>query len=202
MKLIYLKEIDSTQKYLISKLKSSNLFPPICVWSDYQTNGIGSRGNKWIGKRGNLFFSFAYYKNEFNVPLESLSIYFGWLFKKSLNKLGSNVVMKWPNDIYLIDKEPKKIGGVITNIVRDFVVCGIGLNTSYSPLKEFGCLDIKVKNDKILQNFFDMDFPSWEEVFCEYKREFKRTGTFLGIEGKLLNDGSLEKNGQRIYSNR
>ena len=201
MKLIYLKEVDSTQKYLISKLKSSKLSPPVCVWSDYQTNGIGSRGNKWIGKRGNLFFSFAY-KNEFKVPLESLSIYFGWLFKKSLNKLGSNAVMKWPNDIYLIDKEPKKIGGVITNLVRDFVVCGIGLNTSYPPSKEFGCLDIKVKNDKILQNFFDMDFLSWEEVFCEYKKEFKRTKAFFGIEGRLLNDGSLEKNRQRIYSNR
>jgi BirA family biotin operon repressor/biotin-[acetyl-CoA-carboxylase] ligase len=59
LRYIYFDKIDSTQKYLVEKIKLKELSPPICIWSEYQTNGIGSRGNSWIGKKGNLFFSFA-----------------------------------------------------------------------------------------------------------------------------------------------
>jgi BirA family biotin operon repressor/biotin-[acetyl-CoA-carboxylase] ligase len=200
MRFIYLKEIDSTQLYLIKAIEEGVLRPPVCVWSEYQTDGIGSRGNSWIGERGNLFFSFSYGKNEFDfVPLQSLSIYFGWLFKSTLNSLGSKAVLKWPNDIYL----NKKIGGVITKVTKKAVICGIGLNTTKS-VGEFESLDIKIKNDKILKAYFETlsKKPSWEYVIENYKREFDATKSFFNIDAELLNDGSIIKNQKRVYSGR
>ena len=107
MNYIYFNEIDSTQKYLLKNYKNLNL--PVCVWSENQTNGIGSKNNKWEGKRGNLFFSFAYPLDFFkNIPMQSFSIYFGWIIKKVLNSYGSKVVLKWPNDIYILEYGVKK----------------------------------------------------------------------------------------------
>ena len=203
MKIIYFKKIGSTQKYLLENINKYKL--PVCVWSDYQTHGIGSRGNSWIGKRGNLFFSFAQRLDEYkDVPIESFSVYFGWLFKKTLNDVGSKAVMKWPNDIYLIDKKPKKIGGVITNIKKNHLICGIGLNTEFSPHKDFGCLDIEIKNDRILKSFFKRlkNRESFESVIESFKKEFEYTKTYFGIEGRLGKEGALIKNEKRVYSKR
>jgi len=204
MKYLYFDSLPSTQLYLYEKIKNKELTPPVCVWSELQTDGIGSRGNSWIGKKGNLFFSFAYDKKRFNdVPLQSLSIYFGWIFKTALNEMGSKAVMKWPNDIYLIEKEPKKIGGVITQIINDIVICGIGLNTRFAPNQNFGCLDIDVKNDKILYRFFEkLNNTSWDEVIKDFKYEFEKYKRVFGIYGNLTEDGSLENNKKRIYSKR
>ncbi len=203
IKLIYFEKIESTHKYLLGNLKKYEL--PVCIWSEYQTDGIGSRGNRWIGKKGNLFFSFAYPLIFFkNIPLQSFSIYFGWILKKTLNNLGSNVVLKWPNDIYLIDKKPFKVGGIITNLKNETLICGIGLNTSFSPSKEFGYLDIRVKNDKILQQFFiELEKRiSFEEVIKEYNREFENTKKIFGFDEDLSLDGALIKNGKKVYSKR
>jgi len=202
MRIIYFEEINSTQKYLLENLDKFSL--PVCIYSEYQTEGIGSRGNEWIGKKGNIFFSFAYYLNEFNfVPLQSLSIYFGWIFKNVLNDFGSKAVLKWPNDIYLIDEKPLKIGGIITNIKKDVLICGIGLNTKFSP-KNFGSLDIEIKNDKILNNFFEEvdKKKNFKFIMNEYKKEFANTKNIFELSGKLTDDGSLLQNNKKVYSNR
>ncbi|WP_456479256.1 biotin--[acetyl-CoA-carboxylase] ligase [Nautilia sp.] len=205
LSIIYLEKTDSTQKYLIEKIKNGEINPPVCVWSEFQTDGIGSRNNKWIGKKGNLFFSFAFDVRIFKgVPMQSLSIYFGWIFKKTLNEFGSKAVMKWPNDIYLIDKKVLKIGGVITSLTKNAVVCGIGLNTAFPPSNEFGSLDIKVKNDKILKQFFERleRHTEWKTVIEEFRVEFEKYKQVFSIEGSLAEDGSLENNKKRIYSKR
>jgi len=202
-KIYYFEEINSTQKYLLENLDKFSL--PVCIYSEYQTDGIGSRGNKWIGKKGNLFFSFAYYLNEFNfVPMQSLSIYFGWIFKSVLNNLGSRAVLKWPNDIYLIEDKPLKIGGVITNIKKDILTCGIGLNTKYSPFENFGCLDIAIKNDKILKIFFEElnKKKDFNIIIDEYKKEFANTKNIFKLSGELSEEGSLLQNKKKVYSNR
>jgi BirA family biotin operon repressor/biotin-[acetyl-CoA-carboxylase] ligase len=178
---------------------------PVCVWSEKQTAGIGSKNNKWEGVRGNLFFSFAYEIDFFpKTPMESYSLYFGWIFKKTLNSLGSKAIMKWPNDIYLIEEKPKKIGGVITNIRKNALICGIGLNTKRNPSEEFGRLDIDAKNDKILTAFFKEleKKPKFEDIIFSYKKEFEKTKKFF-YEGAFLDDdGALIKNGKKVYSER
>ena len=81
LKIIYLKEIDSTHKYLIENLKNNNISTPIAIVSDIQTNGFGSRGNSWDSLEGNLFLSFSLNIDDLpnDLPLQSTSIYFSYI---------------------------------------------------------------------------------------------------------------------------
>jgi BirA family biotin operon repressor/biotin-[acetyl-CoA-carboxylase] ligase len=209
VEIVWLDEVDSTQTYLLDKLKSKNLKAPICVGAARQTNGRGSRGNHWIGEEGNFFISVAIERATLpsDLKLESSSIYFATILKEVLADLGSEVWLKWPNDFYLGDK---KIGGVITNLVGDTLVCGIGLNLKSAPA-DFACIDLKIEARELSEIYTSQlkSFPSWKQIFSKFGIEFKRSKLFsthshnTTIELKdaiLLEDGSLECNGQRIFS--
>ncbi len=208
MQIIYLDTVHSTQKYLKEKITTNELQAPIAVSADLQTDGIGSRENKWISKEGNLFLSFAIKKSFLpeDLKLESASIYFSYILKETLQELGSNVWIKWPNDFYFADK---KIGGTITNLVQDIVICGIGLNSNSAP-EAHASLDIAVEKKKLLENYFKNIEKKvlWKQVFSKYKLEFYKNQNFYTHinknrvslrDAKLSSDGSLEINGERVY---
>ena len=197
-KIEYFEEIDSTQKYLLKKIEKENL-NYYCVWSEYQTSGIGTKNRKWVAKRGNLFFSFVVSLEEFNfIPLQSLSVYFSYLMYEILKKYDKRVTLKWANDLYILENEPKKVGGILTNIKKKKIICGIGVNTKFAPEidSEYksGCLDINIKNDKILEEFFDKldKKKKWGKVFFEYKKIFEKNKKIFGIDGILNNDATLK----------
>jgi BirA family biotin operon repressor/biotin-[acetyl-CoA-carboxylase] ligase len=205
----YLDKVDSTQKYLKKLLLDKKVYSPYAVVSDIQTDGVGSRDNNWIGQRGNLFLSFSFYLKDMpkDLKLESASIYFSYILKYTLSEFGSKVWMKWPNDFYVQDS---KIGGVITNVVQDSIVCGIGLNLVKSP-KEFDILDIKISREKLLEKYFENleKKISWKQVFSKYKLEFHLNQKyFTNIKDKkvslkdaiLEEDGTIVINNERIYS--
>ncbi len=209
MQILYLDEIDSTQKYLKEKLQNKELQAPIAVCAKAQNSGIGSRNNSWESAKGNLFLSFALALKQLpsDLQLESSSIYFSYLLKETLQVSGSKVWIKWPNDFYLDDK---KIGGMITNIIGDTIVCGVGLNISDAP-KEFAKLDISIDTKVLLENYFKNIEKKvlWKQVFSKYKLEFYRNQSFFthsnGVkvslgDATLNDDGSLNINGERIYS--
>ena len=195
MEIIYFKELESTQKHLLENLKEN-----ICIWTDNQTNGIGSRGNSWIGEKGNLFFSFSLSKKKLpkDLPIQSISIYFMYILKMVLNSLGSKVVFKWPNDLYL----KNKVGGIITNIKNDIIIVGIGLNTNQSS--KFDNLDIKVDNLELLKLYLNSLNKTWSEVFEKFEKEFYKykfiTQDIDLSKVKLNKDGSIQINNERIYS--
>lgn len=211
MEIIYFDEIDSTQKYLIEKIKSKELLPPVAVVAKKQKNGIGSRGNRWIGENGNLFFSFSLFLNTLanDLPIQSLSIYFSYILKMVLEEKGSKIWLKWPNDFYI---ENKKIGGTITTKVDDIVICGIGLNIVKNP-QNFGKLDIKIDKEEILKEYFGLlkQKISWKEIFSKYKLEFQKSKNFYFHNGdekislkncELCFDGSIKINNKKVYSSR
>ena len=209
MKITYLKSIDSTQTYLKELLKKTDLELPHAIISDMQTNGVGSRDNSWQGMQGNLFLSFALSLDSLpkDLKLESASIYFAYLLKETLADLNSRTWLKWPNDFYIDDL---KIGGMITNIVKDTLICGIGLNLVDSP-KEFTTLDVIIARELLIKEYFINIEKKilWKQVFSKYKLEFYRNQNFsthknnlkinLG-ESELQSDGSIINNGERIYS--
>ncbi|MEA3227508.1 MAG: biotin--[acetyl-CoA-carboxylase] ligase, partial [Campylobacterota bacterium] len=152
MQILYLKSIDSTQLHLKKLLKEGKISLPFALSADIQTSGVGSRDNSWTGLKGNLFLSFALELTQLpkDLKLESASIYFSYLLKETLSELNSNVWLKWPNDFYI---EKSKIGGMITNIVGDTIVCGVGINLVDAPSK-FNILDITISKEKLLKLFF------------------------------------------------
>ncbi len=209
MQIRYLESVDSTQKYLKELLLKQKINPPYAVVANRQTNGIGSRDNLWCSMDSNLFLSFTIHLEELpsDLKLESLSIYFSYILKETLKEFGSKVWLKWPNDFYI---DELKVGGMITNIVENTLVCGVGLNLVNSP-DRFATLDIKISREDLLKNYFANIEKKilWKQVFSKYKLEFYRNQNFfihrnnlrisLG-EARLQSDGSVIVNNERIYS--
>lgn len=211
MQITYLESVDSTQTYLKSKIQTNEILAPHAVVANMQTSGLGSRNNLWTGFEGNLFLSFALKLDELpkDLKLESASIYFSYILKITLAELNSKVLIKWPNDFYISDK---KIGGMITNIIGDTLICGVGLNLIKSPIG-FNVLDIKINKEKLLNAYFknlEKKF-SWKQIFSKYELEFYRNKFYythnnnykiLLNQTTLQEDGSIISNGERIYSTR
>lgn len=209
MKIIQLEKIDSTHRYLKDYISENGFINPIAVYTSYQTNGIGSRGNSWDGKKGNLFFSFVLSQKDLpdDLQLQSASIYFSYILKDILKNEGSIIWLKWPNDFYINDK---KIGGTITTISKDLIYCGIGLNLE-KVSEEYGYLDIEVNIENLLKNYFIKleKKISWKEIFSDFKIEFQLSQNFkttienqkISLNAAILNDdGSIQVNNKKVFS--
>lgn len=209
MKIIKLKEVNSTHTYLKEYILENTYKESICIVTDHQTDGIGSRGNSWSGKKGNLFFSFVIKNDSLpkDLPLQSISIYVSFLLKKILSDLDSQLWLKWPNDFYL---EDKKIGGTITTISKDLIYCGIGLNL-ITVNDIYGKLDIKIDVDNVLKSYFNLleEKILWKQIFSDFKIDFQHSKKFqttidnqkVSLENAILNeDGSIQVNNKKVFS--
>ena len=205
MEILYFKELESTQKYLVEKIRNSELKAPLMVVADFQTQGMGSRGNSWISVDEGLYFSFILECVPCDLPLESTSIFYGFIFKEVLADFGSKIWLKWPNDLYL---ENAKIGGIISTKIKENIVVGIGLNLHTNG--DFKALDVEIKKDEILQEFIKrLKLYSWKQIFSKYKLEFSLNFTqnfhyknrLLSLENvSLCEDGAIVINNEKIYS--
>ena len=210
-RIIHFESIDSTHKYLLNAVKNGEITASTLVYADEQTNGVGSRGNSWIGEKGNLFLSFCVDLKHLpkDLPMQSVSIYFAYILKEILARKGSKIWLKWPNDFYIDDK---KAGGVITLKSGDKIICSIGLNITVSP-REFGKLDISVDRNELIKEFIKKikkNF-SWKQVFSKYKIEFQKAKKFyfhlddelVSLSKATLNqDGSITINNKIVFSSR
>ena len=211
MKILFLESVDSTQVYLKKLLVEKKIKAPYAVVAKIQTAGQGSRDNSWVSLEGNLFLSFALPLTSLpkDLKMESASIYFAYILKMTLENELSSIWLKWPNDFYLKDK---KVGGMITTVVENSFVCGVGLNLQNIE-KKFAKLDIEISKEKLLAKYFknlEKEF-SWKQIFSKYKLEFYKNQNFSAHENNikislgethLEDDGSVTSNGIRMYSRR
>lgn len=211
MEILWFEQLDSTQRYLIDALRSGQLEPPVAVATRDQPAGIGSRHNHWLNRPGNLFFSFVIRRRDLpgDLPLQSVSIYMGFLLVLQLRQSGSELWLKWPNDLYL---NGQKIGGVVTQVSGECLVCGIGLNL-LAPRAPFGALDIDLEPEKLLGDYLKnvTKYPLWKNLFSRFEIEFERSrscqiktdgGPLSLREADLNEDGSVTIESRRVYSER
>ena len=209
LEIFYFDELDSTQTYLLKSLKEKKYTAPVCIVALKQRSAKGSRSNKWESIEGNLMFSFAITKESLveDIKLESLSVYLSYMLKLELEKLHSKLWMKWPNDFYI---NKKKIGGLITNISGNYIVCGIGLNLISAP-QNAEYLDVTINKNKLLKSYFESldKKPSWKQIFSKFKIEFELSREFISHnkdelivlrEAILLEDASLLYNNKKVFS--
>ena len=209
MEILSFDRLPSTQLYLIEQLQKGKLQAPIAVITSEQNDGIGSRENKWLGSDGNFFASIAVKLDETpeDLPLSSASIYFSFIMKKTLEDLGENIWLKWPNDFYLNDN---KIGGTITKKMNDVLVCGIGINLKNSK-NGYRALQSDISPKILLEKYLFalQKFPKWKQIFSEYEVEFELSRKFSVhienyqkslLDASLCEDGSLLLGGKRVYS--
>ena len=209
MKIYSFETLPSTQRWIEEQLSEKRVVPPCAVIANMQTDGIGSRENRWIGKRGNFFASILLPEDNLpkDLPLGATSIYFAFLMKETLKKTGSEVWLKWPNDFYL---KETKTGGCITAKKGKNVIVGIGINIVSAP-HGFGVLDIDIEPMELLETFLKNleNLPSWKQIFSNYSLEFEKSKKYCTHAGNemlklsdavLQNDGSLMIGKRRVVS--
>ncbi len=209
MEILSFDTLPSTQKYLIEKLEEKRLQAPIAVIATQQSCGVGSRDNSWSGGEGNFFASIAV---EFDMlpkdlSLSSASIYFSFIMKQTLEAHGENIWLKWPNDFYINDD---KVGGTITQKVKNVLVCGIGINLKNTQ-NGYRALQCDITPEILLKNYLEAleKFPKWKQIFSEYEIEFELSRKFSVhienyqrslVDASLCEDGSLIIEGKKVYS--
>ncbi|RDU63445.1 biotin--[acetyl-CoA-carboxylase] ligase [Helicobacter didelphidarum] len=171
------KYMESTQKFLLDFLKTNpNLTTPFVVATKEQSSGIGSRGNTWQSVECGLYFSCALHKTLLpkDLPLQSLSIYFGFIFLEIFREINPNVWLKWPNDFYIqqddIQEQYKtntKVGGILTHNLKDFIVFGIGLNLVSSNF----CA--------LFQDFSTKDSLNTQNIYTSSQKKYQKNGNVL-----------------------
>ncbi|MFV0482094.1 MAG: biotin--[acetyl-CoA-carboxylase] ligase [Campylobacteraceae bacterium] len=209
MEIRLIDEIPSTHNFLTNAVRNGDITTPLAIYAKKQTAGVGSRGNDWIGQEGNLFLTFCIEFESLpkDLPSASTSIYFSTLMLEILKTHGSLAWLKWPNDFYVGDK---KIGGLITTKINDFMVVSIGVNLIQTSNK-FCVLDINITATDLVNEFIPSlkNFPSWKHIFSKYKLEFHLSQNFFAhVDGKkvhlskalLCDDGSIEIEKKKVYS--
>ncbi len=209
MDILSFDRLPSTQLYLIEKIKSRTIEPPIAILAKEQSSGVGSRDNSWEGGSGNLFFSVAIPLDLLpkDLALNSASIYFSFIMKKILEEYVEDIWLKWPNDLYY---KNSKVGGTITKKINNILICGMGINLQKNN-NSFESLDIGIKPITLLKKYlFELEkYPSWKQIFIAYKIEFERSRDYFShINRKykslktatLSEDGSLILDNKRVYS--
>lgn len=122
--------IDSTNQYLLDRL-SSLKSGDACV-AEYQQAGRGRRGRKWFSPFGaNLYLSMYWRLEQGPAAAIGLSLVIGIVMAEVLQSLGADKVrVKWPNDLYLLDR---KLAGILVELTGKTgdaaqIVIGAGIN--------------------------------------------------------------------------
>lgn len=130
----YIKQVPSTNDYVKSIL-SRERPPELSLYlAEVQTKGRGQRGNTWHAKAGKnhtgtiIFYpSFLPPAKQFQIS-KLISIAIIKTLSSYLNP--ANLSVKWPNDIFYLDK---KIAGILieTSLLGeqfDYLIAGMGIN--------------------------------------------------------------------------
>jgi len=129
----------------------SQLPTPLLSLASYQLAGRGRGNNIWLSPPGSLLFSLLLRVSLANFPANKL-VFLQYLFSLAVveacrdetilgPKVGEQVRLKWPNDLYAVVGEGKedlrKIGGVLVNSSfsegKVDIVVGCGLNVLSLP---------------------------------------------------------------------
>jgi BirA family biotin operon repressor/biotin-[acetyl-CoA-carboxylase] ligase len=213
LEILSFKTLPSTQKYLQQEIQNKTLVAPVAVIAQEQSDGVGSRDNRWIGGKGDFFASIAVKLSELpkDLPLASASIYFSYIMKQTLVEFDEKIWLKWPNDFYINDE---KVGGTITKKVDDTLVCGIGINLKKSQ-NGYSALQSDILPNVLLKRYLLAveTYPKWKHIFSHYKIEFELSRKFsVHIENyqkeqkisakQSLADASLQDDGSLIIDNK
>ena len=209
MEIFCIEKIPSTHAYMCEAVRKGEIKEACAIYALEQSAGLGSRENEWQSSKGNLHLNFCLNLSELpsDLNLSSTSIYFSFILKELLAAKGSALWLKWPNDFYLGDK---KIGGVISAKIKDFIIVGVGLNLISAPFNA-GVLDIRLDLAGLVKEYVKeiQKRILWKQIFSKYMLEFEKSKTYSvhyeGVkvplnEALLYEDGSILLQNKRIYS--
>ena len=137
-KIIYLKEVDSTNIFAATLCRNGGKIPSAVV-AESQTNGSGRMGRKFFSPHNDGIYM-TYILNTENVEtLNLITSSAGLAVSETLEEIcGIETQIKWPNDVVL---NKKKVCGILTEMnlkgtVIDSVIVGIGINVHQNHFPE------------------------------------------------------------------
>ena len=131
-KLLFFGKIPSTQIDAHDLIDRRGAADHTAIVAAAQSAGRGRYRRSWVSHHGNLYVSFI-----FDAPTRDArcSYAVAVAVAESLQALGVDARIKWPNDIMV---GGKKICGILIEYVGDFVVVGIGVNIKSNPTVSAG----------------------------------------------------------------
>ena len=198
MKLFFLKEVDSTNKYAKEHIKEFE--DKTLIYTDNQTNGRGRLDRKWsYGGKDNIYASIVLKpSSEMKEIYSNLTQYLCVVLAKTFEEYGVKPKIKWPNDIQINGKKISGIlaEGVIEKGMLQGLVLGFGINLNTK--KEFldkinqpatslnveigEFVDREIFLKKLLENFCLMYDSFIEDGFLLIKNDYIRRAGFLNKE--------------------
>lgn len=184
-KIIRLKEIDSTNRFL-RELKDEQEDEMVVAVADFQTAGKGQGSHTWESEAGkNLLFSIKVHPRWVPVRQQFLLSMAGAIaIKEALETYVDGITLKWPNDVYWNDK---KISGTLIETSIDSkgiktCIFGIGINVNQeafhsdapNPVSLRKILGYEVDKDELLQKVI--------EGFRQYY-ELLRRADYMDVSG-------------------
>ncbi len=165
------QNIESTQISLANIIReNTQIQTPFVIAARNQTNGIGSRQNSWDKVDCGLYLSCALNKNLLpkDLPMQSSSIYFGMILLNIFKYFCNDLWLKWPNDFYLQDS---KVGGLITQSIKDYIIFGIGLNIKSNKKHSLfnGNINKDLIDDKLQKSLYQSIDINNKEDFILYQ---------------------------------
>lgn len=137
----HLASCDSTQDLVIARglLGAEH---GLVISCDEQLKGRGRHGRTWLSSNGSLLFSalldLSYPNHTLDVSrAPPLALIMGLAATDAVREQGVDVLLKWPNDLWL---DNKKAGGILCTLefrnqapAHAFCVVGVGLNLEFFP---------------------------------------------------------------------
>lgn len=179
--ILYFKEIESTQEFVKSRIQEGFQNGTIVI-TDYQTQGIGTKGRKWYtSKEANITMTMVINPNCIIQQLEGLTLQIAEAIVEAIEELYQiNLQIKEPNDVLL---KGKKIAGILTQVSTcqnkvQYISIGIGFNVNEL-------------------NFSEETRQIATSLKLEYGREFSREDIIINFiekfESVLINKKIIEK---------
>ncbi|WP_437131077.1 biotin--[acetyl-CoA-carboxylase] ligase [Peptostreptococcus russellii] len=167
----YFKSIDSTNTF------AKNIAPKsdegMVIISDEQSSGKGRVGREWISKENEGIYFSIILKPDIDIMNASfLTQVAGAAMVSSLEKMGVESTIKWPNDIIV---NGKKISGILTEMSAEidqisYIVVGIGVNLYNQSFEE----EIESKATSLKKEGYDIDKKEFlQRFFLEFEDLYK-----------------------------
>ena len=155
-----LDSVDSTNNYAMGIVHAGLAKHGMAWFAHEQTKGKGQRGKSWqSGKGENIALSLVLVPIGLKaIEVFKISVIVSLACTHFINRLaGSEVFIKWPNDIYWRDR---KAGGIlIENVMQGdtwkYAVVGIGINVNQTSFS--GSLNNPVSLKEITGKSFDIE---------------------------------------------
>ncbi len=192
-------EIDSTNR-MAAELARDGAPDGLVIGADHQTAGRGRRGRTWESRPGASLLVSVVLRPV--PPLVTLAA--GLAAADACEAVaGVPVRLKWPNDVLSADG---KVGGVLSELVGDAAVVGLGLNLGWAP-PGAACLGPDVDRSALLAAWLTgLDGPG--DVLRRYRARCSTLGrrvrvdlpgeTIEGVAEDIDDEGRLVVDDQAI----